>query len=48
MEDGGEAKSSAEVFGVSPDGKQCIGGGFKEEVIEKGFVLIGDLSDLAR
>jgi hypothetical protein len=41
-----EADIGAEMFGVGADGSQGLGGGGKEQVVDHGFVLIGDRRNL--
>jgi hypothetical protein len=48
VEDGGESDARAEVLGVGRDGDQGLGGGFEQQVINDGLVLIGDVGDRSR
>ncbi len=46
MEHAGEAETRAEVLRVGPDGKQSLGGGLEQEVVDDGLVLIGDVANV--
>ena len=48
VEHGGEPDAGAEVLGVGGDGDQGLGGGFEQQVIDDGLVLIGDVGDRPR
>ena len=48
MQHGGEPDAGAEVLGVGGDGDQGLGGGFEQQVIDDGLVLIGDVGDRPR
>ncbi len=48
MQHGGEPQACPEVFGIGPDGEQGLGGGFEQEVVDNGLVLIGEVADLSR
>ena len=45
---GGEPDAGAEVLGVGCDGDQGLGGGFEQQAIDDGLVLIGDVGDWCR
>ena len=46
VEHGGGADARTEVLGVGRDGDQGLGGGFEQQVIDDGLVLVGDRGDL--
>ena len=48
MQHGSEADAGAEVLGVGGDGDQGLGGGFEQQVIDDGLVVIGDVGDRPR
>jgi hypothetical protein len=41
VEHGGEPDAGAEMLGVGGDGDQGLGGGFEQQVIDDGLVVIG-------
>ena len=48
VEHGGEPDAGAEVLGVGGDGDQGLGGGFEQQVIDDGLIVIGDVGDRPR
>ncbi len=48
VEHGGEADLGTEMLGIGGDGTQGLGGGFEQQVIDHGLVLIGDLAERCR
>ena len=47
VEDGEDADAGAEVFGISRDGDHGLGRGLEQDVVDRGLVVIGDVSDLS-
>ena len=45
VEHGRESDAGAEVLGVGGDGDQGLGGGFEQQVIDNGLVVIGNVGD---
>jgi hypothetical protein len=45
---GGGADARAEVLGIGGDRDQRLGGRAEQQVVDDGFILIGDRSDLGR
>src|ERR1700756_4656629 len=48
MQHGGEPDAGAEVLGVGGDDDQRLGGGFEQQVIDDGLILISDVGDRSR
>ena len=48
VEHGGEPNTGAEMLGVGGDGDQGLGGGFEQQDIDDGLVVIGDVGDRSR
>lgn len=48
VEDGEDADAGAEVFGIGCDGDEGVGGSLEQDVVDRGLVLVGDVSDLGR
>ena len=48
MQHGGEPDLRAKVLGVGRDGDQGFGGGFEQQVVDDGLVLVSDVGDRAR
>src|SRR5436305_1831253 len=48
VEHGRQSDAGADVLGVGGDGDQGLGGGFEQQVIDDGLVLIGDVGDRPR
>jgi len=43
-----DADASTQVLGISRDGDRGLGGGFEQDVVDHGLVVIGDVGDLRR
>ena len=48
VQDGDEADLGAQVFGVSANGAQRLGGGAKQDVVHHSLVLVRDRRNLLR
>jgi len=48
MQHGGDTQACTETLGISGDGEQGLGGGFEQEVVDHGLVLISDIADRCR
>ena len=48
MQDGDEADLGTQMFGVSRDSAQGLGGGVKQHLVHHRLVLVGDRGDLLR
>ena len=48
VQDGQDADASAEMLGVGCDRQHRLRRRFEQQVVDCGFVLIGDVGDLAR
>ena len=48
VEDGGDANPGAKMLRIGSDRQQGLGRSFEQEIIDRRFVLIGDVSDRCR
>ena len=48
VQHGGDADSGAEMLGIGCDGDEGLGGSLEQDVVDRGLILIGDVSDLRR
>ena len=48
VQDREDTDAGAEVFGISRDGEHGLGRSLKQDVVDCGLVLVGDIGDLSR